>query len=131
MKKQIDSFRGRAGTKSFGLLRMDPPSDSELDWLSDWFENVFPKDIPKPFLYPSDRIMSGVQMEWTFGGFEVSFEVGLNDKIGIFDIVATDVIPNGQVYDKIIKVDMTSESSLKPMFLSLRQLRVMELNWIV
>jgi hypothetical protein len=54
------------------------PSVEGTSWLADAWTKHFPDDLPDPFTYPTED--GGVQMEWTFGSYEVSAKVDLRGK---------------------------------------------------
>lgn len=54
-----------------------------LDWLTGAFEELYPDDVPLPYLYPTES--GGVRAEWSLEGFEVSLEIDLSGKVGEWD----------------------------------------------
>ena len=55
-------------------------SHEGLDWLSRTFERYYPKNLPLPYLYPTEE--GGVQAEWSLGQKEVSLEIELGNHCG-------------------------------------------------
>ena len=53
------------------------PSQAGLDWLDDRFEELYPCNLPPPYIYPTYD--GGVQAEWSLGAREVSLSVNLLD----------------------------------------------------
>ncbi len=51
-------------------------------WLATAFQQGFPGDAPRPHLYPTET--GGVLAEWTCGAIEVSLEVDLEARTGIW-----------------------------------------------
>lgn len=53
-----------------------------LEWLRRAFEGNYPDDLPLPYLYPTAE--GGVQVEWTLGTREITLEVDLASKTGVW-----------------------------------------------
>lgn len=51
-----------------------PPNEG-LDWLSQKFSQLYPEDLPLPFLYPTEE--GGVRAEWPLEPHEVSLDIDL------------------------------------------------------
>ena len=60
------------------------PGRPGLRWLLGAFGDHFPEDAPVPYLYPTPE--GGVQAEWTLGEAEVSLEIALGRRRGIFAV---------------------------------------------
>ncbi len=56
------------------------PSHAGLDWLSNAFDHRYPDDLSPPYVYPTAE--GGIQAEWTFGPWEITLEVDLDNHDG-------------------------------------------------
>lgn len=61
------------------------PPEAGLNWLSDTFDRHFPDEAPLPHLYPTET--GGVQVEWSLGPNEVTFEVDLDTHAGEWHVL--------------------------------------------
>jgi hypothetical protein len=59
------------------------PKRDGLQWLSEEFERSYDFDLPLPHLYPTPE--GGMQAEWMFGREDVSLNIDLNRKVGIYN----------------------------------------------
>ena len=57
------------------------PTEAEIDWLDDWIVSAFPNDIPSPMIHSGIDAM----LRWEFGYIEISLEIDLLGKIGLFN----------------------------------------------
>ena len=75
---RLDEFR----TLRDGWLegRGRAPSRAGLDWLSNAFEHRYPDDLSPPYVYPTSE--GGIQVEWTFGPWEITLEIDLDSHRG-------------------------------------------------
>ena len=81
--RQLDSMRhledGWADGISYfpnrGKCETRAPSHAGLDWLAGALNSRYPKDLPRPYLYPTPE--GGVQAEWSLGVQEISLEIDL------------------------------------------------------
>jgi hypothetical protein len=60
------------------------PDKSGLLWFNSEFQNYFDDQNPLPRIYPT--ISGGIQAEWTINQSEISLEIDLNKKTGIYHI---------------------------------------------
>lgn len=51
------------------------PNANGLNWLATQFDNYALEDMPLPLAFPTEE--GNVQMEWTFGDFDISLEIDL------------------------------------------------------
>ena len=68
-----------------------PPHEG-LDWLSRAFDEHYPKNLPLPYLYPTEE--GGVQAEWSLGPKEISLDIELSSHSGewhVLDVETDDV----------------------------------------
>jgi len=56
----------------------EPLSAEGLDWLTQWFEDNYPSNLPPPHLYPTPE--GEIQAEWSLGTTEVTLVIHLEDK---------------------------------------------------
>lgn len=77
---RLDEFR----TLKHGWLdgKGFAPSPDGLNWLTSRFERHFPDDLPNPYLYPTPA--GGVQAEWSLSGHEISLEIDLITRAGLW-----------------------------------------------
>ncbi|HHY67762.1 MAG TPA: hypothetical protein GX517_11310 [Alicyclobacillus sp.] len=61
---------------------------SGLRWFGERFSQLFPEDLPLPYVYPT--IEGHLRLEWTFGTQEVSLEVRLDDHLGQWHVLDVD-----------------------------------------
>jgi hypothetical protein len=71
------------------------PSDAELDWLEEWFENNLDSDISMPLLYPTYK--GGVQAEWSFGKFDVSLHIDLDTHKGVYNVLNVESYDDSEI----------------------------------
>lgn len=58
------------------------PSLSGVDWIESRMYRYLPADFPRPYLYPTES--GGVQLEWSIESNEVSIEVNLVSRLGVW-----------------------------------------------
>lgn len=58
------------------------PSQSGVDWIESRLNRYLPADFPRPYLYPTAS--GGIQVEWSIKSNEVSLEVDLDSRLGIW-----------------------------------------------
>lgn len=58
------------------------PSLSGIDWIESRMYRYLPADFPRPYLYPTES--GGVQLEWSIESNEVSIEVSLESRLGVW-----------------------------------------------
>lgn len=58
------------------------PSQSGVDWLESRLHRHLPSGFPRPYLYPTEP--EGVQAEWSIDSNEVSLEVNLDSRLGVW-----------------------------------------------
>lgn len=73
------------------------PSNASLKELSSMFSEYYPETAPLPRIYPTPE--GNVSVEWTLGNWEVSFEIGLCDLVGIF--LAVNVLTDEEIEKEI------------------------------
>lgn len=56
------------------------PSLDGLDWITEFFKNVYPPDLTYPFLYPMED--GGVSAEWEVGDKEIVVEIDIDNRLG-------------------------------------------------
>jgi hypothetical protein len=63
------------------------PSDDGLDWYTFAFDRHFADGLPLPYLYPTPE--GGVQAEWSIGGREISLEIDLEARTGVWHVLGS------------------------------------------
>lgn len=58
------------------------PSLSGIDWIESRLHRYLPADFPRPYLYPTES--GGVQLEWSIESNEISIEVTLESRLGVW-----------------------------------------------
>lgn len=58
------------------------PSQSGVDWIESRLNRYLPADFPRPYLYPT--VSGGIQVEWSIESNEVSLEIDLDSRLGIW-----------------------------------------------
>jgi hypothetical protein len=56
----------------------EAPAPEGLDWLAHGWTTHIPAVVPNPYIYPTAA--GGVQLEWSFGSWELSAEIDLTTK---------------------------------------------------
>jgi len=80
------------------------PEQSGLDWVQELFDMNYPDHIPLPFLYPTPE--GGIQAEWSIHTTEISLEIHLNEKTGVWH----EYNSNGEYEDeKLLKLEDQKE----------------------
>lgn len=79
------------------------PKVEGLDWVNEAFHANYPEELAFPFLYPTAE--GGVQAEWEFGDFDMSFQINLENKSGYWHSLnlKTDE-------DEAIEIDLCSKT---------------------
>ncbi len=83
VRRQLESLRSLKDGWAEGMQPADrwgegygkAPIPQGLDWLAGRFAACYPRDLPRPYLYPTPD--GGVQAEWSLGANEASLEVDL------------------------------------------------------
>lgn len=55
------------------------PTSAGIDWLSDKFAQLYPEDLPLPFVYPTPE--GGVRLEWSLGSRDVTLDIDLGTHV--------------------------------------------------
>ena len=56
------------------------PSSDGLDWLTEFFQDSYPADLPYPYLYPMED--GGISAEWEDGKKEIDVEIDIDNRHG-------------------------------------------------
>lgn len=82
------SLTGLEGTISDIDELREPQEDGivfkaeDVDWLRDFFQNFFPKDLPYPYIYPMDNNI--VSAEWDINhGIDIEINIAARRGVGI------------------------------------------------
>lgn len=66
-----------------------------LSWLSQMFEDSYPKELPLPHLFPT--IEGQVRSEWTLGKYEIFIDIDIDNHLGYMRIIdVTDTESDGE-----------------------------------